>query len=166
LEYNLFDVTLFSRFELDFVTLLVKLNEFVTILLDLSHPTHDLLLYIYIDFVKKDMLDNVRGNLCCPCKHCKNEKKYRTDDVLWSHLIKHRFMEDYRRWNKYGKEGLNKAEMRDSYLEREVTIGVEEEHNYVNKADILGLTDDDIEFQVHNIEEMVCIVERHDDDDL
>jgi hypothetical protein len=56
--------------------------------------------------------------------------------------------------------------MRDSYLEREVTIGVEEEHNYVNKADILGLTDDDIEFQVHNIEEMVCIVERHDDDDL
>jgi hypothetical protein len=122
--------------------------------------------YIYIDFVKKDMLDNVRGNLCCPCKHCKNEKKYRTDDVLWSHLIKHRFMEDYRRWNKYGKEGLNKAEMRDSYLEREVTIGVEEEHNYVNKADILGLTDDDIEFQVHNIEEMVCIVERHDDDDL
>jgi hypothetical protein len=48
-----------------------------------------------VNFVKKDMLDNVRGNLCCPCKHSKNEKKYRTDDVLRSHLIKHRFMEDY-----------------------------------------------------------------------
>jgi hypothetical protein len=41
----------------------------------------------FIYFMKKDMLDNVRGNLCCPCKHCKNEKKYRTYDVLRSHLI-------------------------------------------------------------------------------
>jgi hypothetical protein len=24
----------------------------------------------FIDFAKKDMLDNVSGNLCCPCKHC------------------------------------------------------------------------------------------------
>jgi hypothetical protein len=88
-------------------------------LLDLSHPTHDLLLYIYmssdrswmysprpyneyvkeldafIDFMKKDILDNIRGNLCCPCKHCKNEKKCHKDDVLMSHLIKH------------GEEGLN-----------------------------------------------------------
>jgi hypothetical protein len=44
---------------------------------------------IFIDFAKKDMLDNVRGNLYCPCKHCKNEKKYRTNDVLRSHLIMH-----------------------------------------------------------------------------
>jgi hypothetical protein len=50
----------------------------------------------FIDFTKKDMLDNVRGNLCYLCKHCKNEKKYRTDDVLVSHLIKHEFIEDYR----------------------------------------------------------------------
>jgi hypothetical protein len=35
----------------------------------------------------------------------------------------------------------------------------------VNEVDILGLTDDDIEFQVHNIEEMICNIERHDDDD-
>jgi hypothetical protein len=33
----------------------------------------------FIDFVKKDILDNVRGNLCCPYKHCKNEKKYHID---------------------------------------------------------------------------------------
>jgi hypothetical protein len=58
----------------------------------------------FINFMKKDMLDNNRGNFCCPCKHCKNEKKYRTYDVLMSHLIKHRFIEDYRCWNKYGEE--------------------------------------------------------------
>jgi hypothetical protein len=76
--------------------------------------------------------------------HCK--KKYCTDDMLRSHLIKHGFMEDCRCWNKYAEEGLNEVEMRDSYLEREVPIGVEEDHDDVNKADILGFTDDDIEF--------------------
>jgi hypothetical protein len=35
----------------------------------------------------------------------------------------------------------------------------------VNEADILGLIDDDIKFKVHNIEEMVHNVERHDDSD-
>jgi hypothetical protein len=103
----------------------------------------------FINFVKKDMLDNIRGNICCPCKHCKNEKRYHTDDVLRSHLIKHGFMEDYRYWNKHGEEGLNEAGMRDSYLEREVPTGVEEDHDDdVNEPDILGFTNDDIEFQV------------------
>jgi hypothetical protein len=97
----------------------------------------------FIDFVKKDMLDNVRGNLCCPCKHCKN-KKYHANDVLRSHLIKHGFMEDYRCWNKHGVEGLNEVEMRDSYVERDPT-GVEGDHDDLNEADILGFT-------VHNIE--------------
>jgi hypothetical protein len=100
----------------------------------------------FIDFVKKDMLDNIRGNLCCPCNHCKNEKKYHADDMLRSHLIKHRFIEDYRCWKKYGEEGLNEAEMRDSYMKREVPTGVEEYHDDVNEIDILGFTDDDIEF--------------------
>jgi hypothetical protein len=36
--------------------------------------------------------------------------------------------------------------MRNSYLEREVPTSVEEEHNDVNEADILGLLDDDIVF--------------------
>jgi hypothetical protein len=61
-------------------------------------------------------------------------------------------MEDYRCWNKHGEERHNEAEMRDSHLEREVPIGVEEDHDDVNEANILGFTDDDIEFQVHNIE--------------
>jgi hypothetical protein len=39
--------------------------------------------------------------------------------------------------------------MRDLYLQSEVPIGVEEDHNDINEADILGFTDDDIEFQVH-----------------
>jgi hypothetical protein len=49
----------------------------------------------FIDFMKKDMLDNIIGNLCYPCKHYKNEKRYRTNDMLRSHLIKNGFMEDY-----------------------------------------------------------------------
>jgi hypothetical protein len=80
------------------------------------------------------------------CKHYKNEKKYRTDDVLRSHLIKHEFMEDYRCWNKYEEEELNEADMRYSYLEREVPTGVEEDRNDMNEADILGFTGDGIEF--------------------
>jgi hypothetical protein len=35
----------------------------------------------------------------------------------------------------------------------------------VNEVDILGFTDDDIEFLVHNIKEMVCNIGRHGDDD-
>jgi hypothetical protein len=74
-------------------------------------------------------------------------------------------MEDYWCWNKHGNERINEAEIRDSHLEREVSTGVEEDHDNVNEADILEFTDDDIEFQVHNIEEMVCNVERYDNDD-
>jgi hypothetical protein len=55
--------------------------------------------------------------------------------------------------------------MRDSYLDREVPTGVKEVHDDVNEVDILGFTDDDIEFQVHNIEEMVRNIKRHVDDD-
>jgi hypothetical protein len=35
----------------------------------------------------------------------------------------------------------------------------------VNEAHILGLINDDFEFQVHNIDEMIHNIERHDDDD-
>jgi hypothetical protein len=111
------------------------------------------------------MLNNVRGNICCPCRYCKNEKKYRTNDILIPHLTKHVFMDNYRCLNKHGDERLNEAHIRDSYLEREIPTNVEEEHDDVNEVDILGLTNDDIEFQVYNIEEMVCNIERHDDDD-
>jgi hypothetical protein len=52
-------------------------------------------------------------------------------------LIKNGFMENYRCWNKHGEEGLNEAEMIDSYLKREVPIGVKEDHDDMNEADIL-----------------------------
>jgi hypothetical protein len=55
--------------------------------------------------------------------------------------------------------------MRDSYLEREVPTTVEEDHDDVNEANILGFTNDDVEFQVHNIEEMVHNVERDGNND-
>jgi hypothetical protein len=50
-----------------------------------------------------------------------------------------------------GEEGHNEAKVRDSYLESEVPTSVEEEHDDVNEVDILGLINDDIELQVHNI---------------
>jgi hypothetical protein len=55
--------------------------------------------------------------------------------------------------------------MRDSYIEREVPTSVEEDHDDVNEPDILGFIDNDIEFQVHNIEYMLRNVERHGNDD-
>jgi hypothetical protein len=115
----------------------------------------------FIDFAKKDMVDNGRGFICCPCKHCKNEKKYRLGDVLRTHLIKHGFKEDYLCWNKHGDIGLNEVEMREEIP----TDGVEEEDDDVNEANILRLSDDDIVSRVDNIEEMVQNVERHADDD-
>jgi hypothetical protein len=61
--------------------------------------------------------------------------------------------------------GFNEVEIRYSYLKREAPTSVKEDHDDVNKIDILGFTDDDIEFQVHNIEEMVWNDERHGNDD-
>jgi hypothetical protein len=75
--------------------------------------------------------------------------------MLKSHLIKRGFMEDYWCWNKHGEEGLNETEMRESYLEREVPTGIEEERDDLNEANIWGLTNDDIVYRVvikfHNI---------------
>jgi hypothetical protein len=107
------------------------------------------------------MVDDDRGFICCPCKHCKNEKKYHSDDVLRTHLIKYGLKEDYRCWNKHGEVGLNKVEMREEVP----TDGVREEDDDVNEADILRLSDVDIMSRVDNIEEMVHNVERHADDD-
>jgi hypothetical protein len=115
----------------------------------------------FINLVKKDMVDNNICFICCPCKHCKNEKKYRSDDMLRTHLFKHGFKEDYRCWNKDGDVGLNEVEMREEVP----TDGVKEEDDDVNKADILRLSDDDIVSRVDNIEELVHNVERHADDD-
>jgi hypothetical protein len=115
----------------------------------------------FIDFRKKDMVDNSRGFISCPCNHCKNKKKYRSGDVLRTHLIKHGFKEDYRCWNKYGDVGLNEAEMRGEVP----TDGVKEEDDDVNEADILWLSDDNIVSRVDNLEEMVRNIERHTDDD-
>jgi hypothetical protein len=55
--------------------------------------------------------------------------------------------------------------MSDSYLDREVLVSVKEEHDDVNEVDIYGMPNDHIEFQVHNIEETMCNVERHNNDD-
>jgi hypothetical protein len=52
--------------------------------------------------------------------------------------------------------------MRYSYLEREVPTGVEEDHDDdMNELDIVVFTDDDIKFQMHNIEEMVRNIDTY-----
>jgi hypothetical protein len=101
----------------------------------------------FIKNAKKYMVDNGIQYLYCPCKNCKNEKRYLQEHVLKSHLIKRGFMEDYRCWNKHD-EGLNEVESRDSYVEREVHSVVEEEDDDVDEADILGLSNADIMEQV------------------
>jgi hypothetical protein len=60
---------------------------------------------------------------------------------------------------------MNNLDTMDSYMENEAPTSVEEEQDDVNEVDILGLTDDDIEFQVHNIEDMVRNIEKHGDND-
>ena len=121
--------------------------------------------FIDFNFAKKSMTDNARDYICCPYKHCNNEKKYRTTDVLKSHLIMRGFMDDYRCWSKHGEKGLNEAELRDA-LEREIRMGVEEEdQDNVNEAVMLGLSDDDIMCQVENKEEIVRNVEGNADDE-
>jgi hypothetical protein len=70
----------------------------------------------FIDLVKKDILDNIRGNLYYPCKHCKNEKRYRTDDVLRSYLIKHGFMDDYRTLDALKLAGKSCIELHNYYI--------------------------------------------------
>jgi hypothetical protein len=42
----------------------------------------------FIDFLKKDMSDNIKQNLYCPYKYYKSEKKYRTDDILRSDQVR------------------------------------------------------------------------------
>jgi hypothetical protein len=70
----------------------------------------------FIDLVKKDILNNIRGNLYYPCKHCKNEKRYRTDDVLRSYLIKHGFMDDYRTLDALKLVGKSCIELHNYYI--------------------------------------------------
>jgi hypothetical protein len=115
----------------------------------------------FINFTKKDMVDNRRCLIYCPCKQCKNEKKYHLVDVLRKYLIKHGFKEDYRCWNKHDEVGLNEVEMREEVP----TNGVEEQDDVVNEVDILRLSDVDIVSRVDNIEEISRNVERHADDD-
>jgi hypothetical protein len=48
---------------------------------------------VFIENAKKNMVDNGRQYLYCPCNNCKNEKRYLQEDVLKSHLIKRGFTE-------------------------------------------------------------------------
>ena len=53
----------------------------------------------------------------CPCKHCRNNKKYSSSCTVHAHLIIRGFMDDYRCWNKHGEGGVNDRDVQDSHMD-------------------------------------------------
>jgi len=53
----------------------------------------------------------------CPCKHCRNNKKYSSSCTVHAHLIIRGFMDDYPCWNKHGEEGVNNRDLQDSHTD-------------------------------------------------
>jgi len=43
----------------------------------------------------------------CPCKDCRNMKKFELSCTVHAHLIIRGFMAGYICWNKHGEEGIN-----------------------------------------------------------
>lgn len=56
----------------------------------------------------------------CPCKDCKNEKKFRSHDIVFQHLILRGFKENYTCWNKHGEEGFNEGEEVEDTFEHDL----------------------------------------------
>src|ERR1041384_3190877 len=112
------------------------------------------------EVAKKDQVENGRSFIYCPCKDCKNEKKFSLSEMVESHLIMRGFKEKYGCWNKHGEEGLNEGEVGEDNLEREIPTD-HLDHDPDVDADILGLNEDDVVDHMKNIDEMVCNAERH-----
>ena len=67
--------------------------------LQMSHP------WMYADRRSKEYMDGVQsflkvanankwnGFMCCPCRHCRNEKDYSSSQTLHIHLIQFGFMD-------------------------------------------------------------------------
>ena len=53
----------------------------------------------------------------CPCKQCRNNKKYSSSCKVHAHLIIRGFMDDYPCWNKHGEEGVNDRDLQDSHVD-------------------------------------------------
>ena len=87
----------------------------------------------------------------CPCKYCKNEKKFRSDEIVFQHLILRGFVENYTCWNKHREEGFNEGGVEDGFPTEEYDV----DH-------ILGLSEDELMYHVENVDEMIHNVERHD----
>jgi hypothetical protein len=112
-----------------------------------------------------DMKDRGKTAMYCPCRDCRNEKKFPKPDNIHAHLVMRGFKENYTCWNKHGEEGLNEGEMDRALHADSVDQGLtpgEMDHD-LRDEDILGFNDNDLEDFVENVDQMVQDVERHDE---
>lgn len=56
----------------------------------------------FISFVDNDMKNSMSKYMLCPCVDCNNEKMFENSLWVQSHMIRIRFMDDYRCWSKHG----------------------------------------------------------------
>ena len=66
-------------------------------------------LELFISVVSAYMEHNVEalGFINCPCRDCKNLKKWDTMELIRDHLLRRGFMPNYMVWMKHGEEGEN-----------------------------------------------------------
>ena len=97
----------------------------------------------FIDVARKDQVDNNKSFIYCPCKDCKNEKKFFLSEMVESHLILRGFKENYNCWNKHGEEGLNDGESGEALdnLDHHEIPTAELEPDIMDGEDILGLNE-------------------------
>ena len=101
-----------------------------------------------------DMKDHGKTAIFCPCRDCRNEKKFPKPNNIHAHLVMHRFKENYICWNKHGDEGLNEGEMNRALHTDSVDQGLtpgEIDHD-LRDEDILGFNDNDLEDLVENVD--------------
>ena len=64
------------------------------------------------------MLTNHNSAMWCPCKDCRNMKKFELSCTVHAHLIIRGFMAGYICWNKHGQEGINEEiDLQDTHME-------------------------------------------------
>ena len=61
----------------------------------------------FIRAAEKDMLNQRKSAMCCPCVDCENDRKFTSSMHVHAHLIIRDFMDDYKYWNKHGEGGIN-----------------------------------------------------------
>ena len=108
-------------------------NGFYVRWVQMSHP------WMYADRRSTEYMQGVQsflyvanakrqsGFMCCPCRHCRNDKDYSSWQTLPIHLIQFGFLDGYNCWTKHGERGVmmkdNKEEENDdNYMSPEYGV--------------------------------------------